>query len=30
VVWMIGSLPGAFFIGGILGGKQPPEAGTES
>ncbi len=30
VVWMIGSLPGAFFIGGILGGKQPSEAGTEN
>ncbi|MEN6555442.1 MAG: lysylphosphatidylglycerol synthase transmembrane domain-containing protein [Anaerolineaceae bacterium] len=29
VVWMIGSLPGAFFIGGILGGKRPSEAGGE-
>ena len=30
VVWMIGSLPGAFMLGGILGGKQPSEAGTEN
>ncbi len=30
VVWMIGSLPGAFVLGGILGGKQPSDAGTEN
>ncbi|MEL7645381.1 MAG: lysylphosphatidylglycerol synthase transmembrane domain-containing protein [Anaerolineaceae bacterium] len=30
VVWMIGSLPGVFFIGGILGGEQPSDAGTEN
>ena len=30
VVWMIGSLPGAFVLGGILGGKHPSDVGTEN
>ncbi|HOE35580.1 MAG: flippase-like domain-containing protein [Chloroflexi bacterium] len=29
VVWMIGSLPGAFFVGGILGGRGQPAGETE-
>jgi len=30
VIWMIGSLPGAFFVSGILGGKRPSEPGMEN
>jgi len=29
VVWMIGSLPGAFVLGGIIGGNKDPKSETE-